>query len=509
MTMSAPEPGDPESSEPNLDDLSEFPDIPTEMVERAGRFADLTRNPTNPGRTIVAHVATDVLTLGVSAAIAVGIWSQFTTKPFELSLYLIFGLAIVMFLVVFAFLRLYPHVAQSPVEELRRLFFGTTMVYLGLAASTFATQTGEVFSRGVFFVAWLMSVILVPLGRAFLRHRWAKAPWWGYPVLILGAGKTGELVVEKLKKDPGLGLKPIGLLDDDLNKWGEHHGIPVIGSISEASDIGNMLKMKYAIVAMPGVGAPKLVQILEKHASAFTHVLVIPDLFGFSSLAVPAKELGGMLSLEVRQQLLLPWPRLLKRSVEIIGCVVGGLLILPFVILIALAIKLDSKGPVFFGHTRIGYGGKKFKAWKFRSMVQNADQVLKDYLAKHPELQDEWDRTQKLKNDPRVGKVGALIRKTSLDELPQVWNVLWGQMSLVGPRPIVDDEIKRYGAQFELYKKVYPGITGLWQVSGRSDTTYGQRVELDTYYVRNWSLWLDIYILIKTVRVVLMGSGAY
>jgi Undecaprenyl-phosphate galactose phosphotransferase WbaP len=507
--LSEPEttPPDPSSDDDAL--LGDFPDIPTDIVKRAELFADLTRIPTRPTLTILVHLICDVSMLGTSTALAVLVWSQFTTKSLEPSLYWIFAIAIAVFVSVYAGLRLYPLVAQSPVEELRKLTLGTTIVYMGLATSTFFTQSSETFSRGVFAIGWVLSVVLVPLGRGLLRYRYAKAPWWGYPVIVLGAGKTGERVVAKLKKDPGLGLKPIGLLDDDPNKLGEHHGIPVIGTIEEASHFGTSLKMRYAIVAMPGVKPEKLVQILETHASAFTHVLVIPDLFGFSSLAVPAKELGGMLSLEVRQQLLLPWPRFIKRTVEIIFCTVGGALIFPMVLLIMLAIKLDSRGPVFYGHKRLGYGGKHFKAWKFRSMVQDSDKVLKEHLAKNPEAAKEWDETQKLRNDPRVGRVGALLRKTSLDELPQVWNVLVGDMSLVGPRPIVDDEVRRYGAQFELYKKVRPGITGLWQVSGRSDTTYGERVELDTYYVRNWSLWLDIYTLVRTVRVVLLGSGAY
>ncbi|WP_338064767.1 exopolysaccharide biosynthesis polyprenyl glycosylphosphotransferase [Thermus parvatiensis] len=207
--------------------------------------------------------------------------------------------------------------------------------------------------------------------------------------------------------------------------------------------------------------------------------------------------------------MLLPGPRLAKRIIDVGLSLIGGLLLLPFLALIAILIKLDSPGPVLYGHTRIGQNGRRFKAWKFRSMVKDADKVLKEYLEKHPELREEWERDQKLRSDPRVTRIGRILRQTSLDELPQLWNVLRGEMSLVGPRPIVQDEVIKYGEKFALYIKVKPGMTGLWQVSGRNDTTYQERVNLDIYYIRNWSLWLDLYILARTVWVVLTRKGAY
>jgi Undecaprenyl-phosphate galactose phosphotransferase WbaP len=158
---------------------------------------------------------------------------------------------------------------------------------------------------------------------------------------------------------------------------------------------------------------------------------------------------------------------------------------------------------------RIGKGGKKFSIWKFRTMVEDADEILRHYLEKHPELSREWNETHKLKNDPRVTVIGKFLRRFSMDEYPQLLNVLQGDMSLVGPRPIVDEEVTYYQQSFQLYKRVKPGLTGLWQVSGRNDTSYDQRVRLDLYYVNNWSVWLDILILAKTVKAVLVGKGAY
>jgi Undecaprenyl-phosphate galactose phosphotransferase WbaP len=199
----------------------------------------------------------------------------------------------------------------------------------------------------------------------------------------------------------------------------------------------------------------------------------------------------------------------IARALDITLILLAAPYILLALIILVVLIKLDSPGPVFFRQIRIGRFGRKFPVYKFRTMVQNADQVLQDYLDKSPELKAEWLATHKLKQDPRVTRLGSLLRAWSLDELPQLWNVIIGDMSLVGPRPIVDAEVEKYGKCFELYIQVRPGLTGLWQVSGRNNTTYERRVELDEYYVRNRSLKLDLQILLKTVLVVLKKDGAY
>jgi Undecaprenyl-phosphate galactose phosphotransferase WbaP len=177
--------------------------------------------------------------------------------------------------------------------------------------------------------------------------------------------------------------------------------------------------------------------------------------------------------------------------------------------MIALVVKLTSPGPIFYAHSRIGRHGKRFKAWKFRTMRKDADLVLREHLARTPAARAEWHRDHKLRDDPRVTRFGKLARRLSLDELPQIWNVLKGDMSLVGPRPIVEDEIWRYGDIFRLYTTVKPGITGMWQVSGRNDIGYTERVLLDQFYIRHWSPWLDVYILAKTIVALLNRSGAY
>jgi undecaprenyl-phosphate galactose phosphotransferase len=177
-------------------------------------------------------------------------------------------------------------------------------------------------------------------------------------------------------------------------------------------------------------------------------------------------------------------------------------------LVLAALVKRDG-GPAFFGHTRIGQNGQPFKCYKFRSMVVNSQEVLAELLASSSDARAEWERDFKLKDDPRVSRIGDILRKTSLDELPQLWNVIKGEMSLVGPRPVVKAELERYGEDVSYYLEAKPGVTGLWQVSGRNDVDYETRVYLDAWYVKNWSLWTDISILFKTVGVVLGRDGAY
>jgi Undecaprenyl-phosphate galactose phosphotransferase WbaP len=458
--------------------------------------------------TYVVMIGSDLLALALAGMISV--YTRLTLDgQFPPSLYWQLWPVLGLFIAAYALVELYPGVAISPVDEIRWICLTTTLMYLALTAIVFVRREGEIYSRGVFLMAWALSVLLVIICRAITRLLFARKRWWGYSTMILGAGKTGNMVIRTLQRRPGIGLKPVLVLDDDPAKHGSLHGVPVVGGVELAPALARNRKIPYAIVAMPGVPRDRLLSLLERYGSSFAHLLIIPDLFEFSSLWVEAKDMGGVLGLEVRQRLLLPGPRLTKFLIDLAATLIGGLFLLPLIGLIALLIKLDSPGPVFYTQLRIGHGGELFKAWKFRTMVQNADHALKDYLEKHPELREAWQRDQKLRYDPRVTRIGRFLRRTSLDELPQLWNILRGEMSLVGPRPIVEEEIPRYGDKFSLYTKVIPGLTGLWQVSGRNNITYKERVSLDAYYVRNWSVWLDVYILLRTIWIVLTGEGAY
>ncbi len=463
---------------------------------------------TRPWLTLVTLVSIDFLCISLAGIISVWIRLVFDGQ-FHPSLYWRLWPIAGIFIGAYALANLYPGIAMSPVEELRRLTLTTTLLYLLLGSAIFLFRDIELYSRAAFLMAWLLSMLFVIIGRYGIRALCARQSWWGYPVVVMGAGKTGEMVIRTLQRQPSLGLKPIAVFDDDVSKHGAIAGVPVVGSLSMGPAIAHELKIPYAIVAMPGVAHHRLSPLLERYGRTFPHLMVIPDLFGMASLWVAAKDLGGVLGLEVRQQLFLPGPRLLKAMLDKALVLLIGLLALPLIGFISLLIACDSPGPIFYRQTRIGRGGKLFKAWKFRSMVVNADMALLQYLETHPELQASWTKDHKLKRDPRTTKIGRFLRRTSLDELPQLWNVLVGEMSMVGPRPIVTEEVWRYGDKFDLYLQVLPGLTGLWQVSGRNNVTYEERVNFDAYYVRNWSVWLDIYILIRTIKVVLVGDGAY
>ena len=203
------------------------------------------------------------------------------------------------------------------------------------------------------------------------------------------------------------------------------------------------------------------------------------------------------------------WRQRLKRALDLVLCLPVVLLCAVPGLLLGLLIRLDSRGPVLYRQRRLGKDGKAFDVFKFRTMRQDADEVLARYLEENPDLREEWEKDRKLKHDPRITRVGRFLRKSSLDELPQLLNVVRGEMSLVGPRPIVEDEIAKYGEVYADYCRVRPGITGLWQVSGRNNTTYEERVSLDRYYVTNWCIWMDLWILARTFPVVLTGYGAY
>ena len=233
-------------------------------------------------------------------------------------------------------------------------------------------------------------------------------------------------------------------------------------------------------------------------------VLQAPDSSPATTLLVPQ-----YLGQTVRSSLFRPANRVWKRLFDIAVALLLAIPAIPLAAGIALAIVLETRGPVFFVHTRLGKNCRPFRLWKFRSMRADAGAILDRCLAQHPELRAEWRQTHKLKNDPRVTRVGRWLRRSSLDELPQLWNVLRGAMSMIGPRPIVAEEVPKYGSAVHLYERVQPGLTGLWQVSGRTDLSYRRRIDLDTEYIRHWTFALDLKILCQTVRVVLRGHGAY
>jgi len=444
-----------------------------------------------PRACIAILLLADVAALSVGAAVSVLVWRHFGVD-FRTEFYARLWPVLLLFPVAYAASGLYPGFGRNPADELRKLSIATSVVYAALAVTIFLLKDAATYSRGTFLLAWGNTLILVPLFRTVMRSAYSRKPWWGHPVVIVGAQSVAAAIAATLESQPELGFRPVAVFRD-----------PELAVL-----LARERRVRHVILAMTDLPPQTLRTFFDYCSEAFSDVMVIPDLAGFSSLWVEARDLRGILGLEVKQRLLLPRARWLKRALDVCLVTLLGLAAMPFVILLAVLIKLTSAGPVFYGQRRFGRGGEPFTAWKFRSMVANANQVLEQHLASDPKLREEWRRSHKLRNDPRITRLGRILRRTSLDELPQIWNILRGQMSLVGPRPIVAEEIPRYGDGIGLYKKVTPGLTGLWQVSGRNNVSYEQRVDFDLYYVRNWSIWLDLYVLAKTVRVVLMGDGA-
>lgn len=408
----------------------------------------------------------------------------------------------------FLFQGLYPGLLIHPAEEMRRVFCSLTGVFLIWASTAFLWRTGGLYSRSAFLIGWAVSAPAVLIARQLTRVWLGRRPWWGVPAVILGSGPTAQRVARKLR-DGRLGIKVAGVFGEaQILSW-EYGMPPILGDLAAASVLGRARVAEYAIVATPYKSNLELRRMIEDYCRGFRHVLVVPDMPGVCSLGVTARDIDGELGLEVPQRLFHRGSAAAKRAVDCAATVILLVALAPLFALAALAIKASSQGPVFFGHLRHGRDGKVFRALKFRTMVKDADRVLTEYLSAHPEYAPEWERNHKLKHDPRITKVGRWLRRSSLDELPQLINILRGQMSLVGPRPIVKQEIPKYGRGYELYMQVLPGLTGLWQVSGRNDTTYEERVAFDEHYVHNWSLWLDLYILARTVKVVITAEGAY
>lgn len=417
-----------------------------------------------------------------------------------------------VFFLLAAWQGLYSGGGNSPVRELRLLSESISVTFLLLMAFTFFTQTGTRFSRFIFLGGWALALLILPLGRWSLRFLAARLGVWGEPLVVLGNGRRGRAVVETLSRQLYLGLRPVALVTaagDDSDSAAVPVSVRRFESPEHILRYLHVSGLETLIIIPDELPEGWVSAILDTSNSHIRRAFFLSDLDGLCGVDVRAYDFNGMLGLELHQNLLSAWGRFIKRSMDLILSLIGGIFLLPLGALLAVLIKLDSPGPVFYRQKRIGRYGKVFSVWKFRTMAQNADTILQQYLEHNPELRAEWALTQKLKDDPRITRVGRILRQYSLDEVPQLINVLRGEMSIVGPRPCMPQQIELYGHIFELYKRVRPGITGMWQVSGRNETTYAERVRLDEYYVRNWSIWLDIYILIRTVWVVLRREGAY
>jgi Undecaprenyl-phosphate galactose phosphotransferase WbaP len=364
---------------------------------------------------------------------------------------------------------------------------------------------------------WLAASMLLPIGRSMARRVMRRLYVWQRPTLIVGAGPNAHEALAALQSEWTLGFDVQGFVDVaqisadvpqrtlQLNgeAWPVFSGA-VLADWAKVSGVQFVVAMEHGQNDLRENVLRQLAHWRAEDVSVIPAMRGVPlygtDISYFFSHEVALLKLRNNLRY---------WPaRLLKRFFDVLASVVILLVLLPLFVYLAMTIRKDG-GPAIFSHRRVGQSGQMFNCYKFRSMRVDAEEQLRDILASSHELREEWEREFKLKDDPRISNIGQFLRRTSLDELPQIFNVIKGDMSLVGPRPVIKAELARYGDDVDYFLMVRPGMTGLWQVSGRNNVDYDTRVYLDTWYVKNWSLWYDIAILFKTIKVVFKREGAY
>ena len=432
---------------------------------------------------VLALWLTDVVSISLSWLVALFGYRAVGLGHYEygVEFYCRFWPVLLVFTSVNAVFRLYhgnpfyPAAPVSPVEELRRITASAAITHLGvIAALALAYQSTEYYSRAVIIISGVLTAVFAQPLRDALRVFAKRFEILQIPVVFLGGGEAVDRAADSICRDAHTGFRK-----------SERSGIAVI-----CRDI-RLMK-----VEMP--------QLL-KH---YTHIEFLPGAATFPTYGAQAVSFGGMSGVEMVNQRLMKAQRIEKAMLDIALSAFAFVLLLPFFVVVPLLVKATSRGPVFYRQDRLGRNGAKIRVWKFRSMYADADSRLKAILDSDPVRKAEWEANFKLSDDPRITPLGKFLRKTSIDEFPQLFNVFSGDMALVGPRPIVESEIGHYADAYETFSSVKPGITGLWQVSGRSGTDYARRVALDVHYVLNWSPWMDIWIIRRTVAAVLFMRGA-
>jgi exopolysaccharide biosynthesis polyprenyl glycosylphosphotransferase len=419
----------------------------------------------------------------------------------------------VMTLLIFHYMDVYPPWrGQSYVNHLRAIS-AAWLTEAGLVMFLlFVFKHGQYFSRFVLLVWFTVTPMILFLVHVTIHKMLCLIRARGKnqrSAVIVGAGDLGVSLARYIEEIPWFGIRVIGYFDDrkttaDLAHTRQKEKT-VLGTVSELKDYLENNDVDFVYIALPMRAEKKIHDILKNCRTQRARLYLVPDLYAFRIFNTRLQRLGSVMLLDFNPE------SDRKRLFDVLFSLLVIFATLPLTLLIALLIKLNDWGPIFYGHRRIMVSGKEFSCLKFRTMRVDADKKLKKILENDPEARKEWEQTFKLKNDPRVTRVGYFLRKTSLDELPQFINVLKGEMSVVGARPIVQQELcDYYKENGGIYCSIKPGITGPWQVGKRSDAEdYQERVELDTWYVVNRNFWLDMKIICQTVVKILRGSGAY
>ena len=397
---------------------------------------------------------------------------------------------------------------RNVIEEIYKIGTATTLgTVILITVSLFFQQT--LLSRLIFLYCAILVTMLVGLSRVLIQAALRALRRFGLGVdrvILVGAGDVGRMVMRTLTARPDIGYQLVGFLDDNPNKGNTDIGrYRALGSIDNFEKVLNASDIDSVIICLPWQSHRRIQSLLRVCDQRKLPAQVVPDLFQVTKKQMKVRDLNGIPLISTRSVSIQGGNLVIKRLSDLLLSIVGGVVAVPLVLLIALAIRLDSEGPVLYTQTRIGKNGRPFRCFKFRSMVADAEEMQTDLS----DLNEASGPLFKVRNDPRLTRVGRFLRRTSLDELPQVINVLRGEMSLVGPRPNLPSETEAYEEWHKGRLAVSPGMTGLWQVSGRSDLTFDEMVLLDIYYAEHWNLALDMSILLRSIPAVLNARGAY
>jgi exopolysaccharide biosynthesis polyprenyl glycosylphosphotransferase len=413
---------------------------------------------------------------------------------------------VITLLLVYFFARLYDLKRTTPrLDEFYRIFAATsigTIVTIAITTFLFKNSTLELdFPRVMVVYAWLLTVILVTAGRTLLtvvRNQLRKRGLWMDRLLLVGTGDVGRMILQKIRQMPSLGYDVVGFVDGETGVGQEIMGVPVLGSVDDIPELIKQHEIGEVIIGRPELSHQELLTIIARCERGQVGIKIFPDLFQIIATDLSIGDLGGLPLLSVRDIALRGWKLTLKRTVDLLGSAVGLVLLSPFLVLVAIAIKLDSPGPVFYAQERMGLDAKPFWCLKFRSMRADAEKDGPGWTTE---------------GDPRVTRLGGFIRRFSVDEFPQLINVLLGEMSLVGPRPERPMYVEQFRRSIPRYMDRHrekSGLTGWAQVNGlRGDTSIAERTKYDLWYIENWSLWLDFKILLLTASNVLTDRHAY
>jgi Undecaprenyl-phosphate galactose phosphotransferase WbaP len=417
--------------------------------------------------------------------------------PLSFDLFVARYYLLAVYLLVFAYEGLYTR-RLVVWEEVRRILRGTMLAAVLVTLALYVTGA-FLISRAIVLLAMLLSFFVVPVMRTLAKQLVIALRLWSKTLVIIGTDRNADLLKLELARNWRLGYQVAATLNPSDIAGKTRTGL---------RDVLAQYRADSFVLSDASAGPDTAGRLLRSSATQSNEVIVLLDNSALLSLGVEAEQLESVLLMKYRYNLLQPLNIVLKRVLEVIVTLILLVILLPLFAVIALVIRLNSPGPVFFAQERIGRHGNRFRCLKFRTMWQDADQRLEKLMAADPAIQAEWHKYSRITNDPRITRPGRFLRRFSLDEFPQLWNVLRGEMSLVGPRPYMPRETDKIGAFLDVITQVRPGMTGPYQTSGRKSLTFNERLLLDEHYVKNWSFWMDLVFCLRTLGVLLSGKGA-